>query len=62
MLNKLNKTVYCPVPCPVSLSGSGAFTSDDVVIAFTQKRTQLTPKQDLLTGTFSFAALPELQD
>lgn len=49
-------------PMPVSLSGSGAFESDDVMIAFTQKRKWLIPKQNHFTGTFIFAALVELQD
>lgn len=47
---------------PVFLSGSGAFASDDVVIAFTQKRAWLIPKQDLFADTVIFAALLELQD
>lgn len=47
---------------PVSLSVSGAFASDDVVIAFTQKRTWVIPKQDFFADTVIFAALLELQD
>lgn len=47
---------------PVSLHGSGAFESDDVIIAFTQKRKWLIKKQNYFTGTFLFAALVELQN
>lgn len=47
---------------PVSLHGSDAFESSDVMIAFTQKRKWLVPNQNRFTGTFIFAALVELQD